>query len=280
MKTNFQKGFVVPLVIAIVVLAIAGGIYYTSTRNKDSSINGNGQELDGLIDRSASTTPLVGGDRDSHGCIGSAGYLWSEQKQQCVRPWEENASPTNITASCTKEARSCPDGSTVSRVAPSCAFRACPTSTTSKTSLKNYTGNGFSVDYSRDWTMSTLDSKPYFTAIVFNDNTNKRSSVLFSNDQSEVSSILKDGPVVGGVDSDKTKKSEFNERGLRVVRWDYLFVGDAGSGTTNKSVWVVLKSCNIDMVYVIDNPILFNSFALIDANGNKSGSSKFSLCSI
>ena len=95
MKTNFQKGYVAPLVIAIIVLAIAGGIYYTSTRNKDSSINGNGQELDGLIDRSASTTPLVGGDRDSHGCIGSAGYSWNEQKQQCLRPWEENANSTS-----------------------------------------------------------------------------------------------------------------------------------------------------------------------------------------
>ncbi len=152
MKTNFQKGFVVPLVIAIVVLAIAGGIYYTSTRNKDSSINGNGQELDGLIDRSASTTPLVGGDRDSHGCIGSAGYLWSEQKQQCVRPWEENASPTNITASCTKEARSCPDGSTVGRVAPSCAFRACPTGTTTS-GWKTYTNShyGFQIQYPKTW---------------------------------------------------------------------------------------------------------------------------------
>ncbi len=32
---------------------------------------------------------VVGGDRDEHGCIGSAGYIWSEIDQQCVRPWEE-----------------------------------------------------------------------------------------------------------------------------------------------------------------------------------------------
>ncbi len=32
---------------------------------------------------------LLGGDRDSHGCIPSAGYTWSEEKQKCVRPWEE-----------------------------------------------------------------------------------------------------------------------------------------------------------------------------------------------
>lgn len=31
---------------------------------------------------------LVGNDRDAHGCIGSAGYAWSEVLQQCARPWE------------------------------------------------------------------------------------------------------------------------------------------------------------------------------------------------
>ena len=33
--------------------------------------------------------PLLGGDRDAHGCIGSAGYSWCEEKQKCLRPWEE-----------------------------------------------------------------------------------------------------------------------------------------------------------------------------------------------
>jgi hypothetical protein len=33
--------------------------------------------------------PLLGGDRDEHGCIGSAGYSWCELKQKCIRPWEE-----------------------------------------------------------------------------------------------------------------------------------------------------------------------------------------------
>lgn len=31
---------------------------------------------------------IVGGDRDAHGCIGSAGYAWCESTQQCERPWE------------------------------------------------------------------------------------------------------------------------------------------------------------------------------------------------
>ncbi len=44
------------------------------------------------------TQPIVGGDRDIHGCIGSAGYSWCEPKQKCLRIWEEpceaTASPT------------------------------------------------------------------------------------------------------------------------------------------------------------------------------------------
>lgn len=38
---------------------------------------------DTLINR-----PLLGGDRDEHGCIPSAGYVWCEKLQKCVRPWE------------------------------------------------------------------------------------------------------------------------------------------------------------------------------------------------
>jgi hypothetical protein len=33
--------------------------------------------------------PVVGGDKDVHGCIGSAGYTWCETKQKCLRTWEE-----------------------------------------------------------------------------------------------------------------------------------------------------------------------------------------------
>lgn len=35
------------------------------------------------------TPPVVGGDRDAHGCIPSAGYTWCEPKQKCLRVWEE-----------------------------------------------------------------------------------------------------------------------------------------------------------------------------------------------
>lgn len=31
---------------------------------------------------------LVGGDRDEHGCLSSAGYTWSDALHDCVRVWE------------------------------------------------------------------------------------------------------------------------------------------------------------------------------------------------
>jgi hypothetical protein len=34
-------------------------------------------------------TPMVGSDRDEHGCIGSAGYTWCPAKSKCLRVWEE-----------------------------------------------------------------------------------------------------------------------------------------------------------------------------------------------
>jgi putative hemolysin len=40
-------------------------------------------------------TPKIGGDKDIHGCIGSAGYSWCEAKQKCLRIWEENCTVQN-----------------------------------------------------------------------------------------------------------------------------------------------------------------------------------------
>lgn len=36
--------------------------------------------------------PVVGNDKDIHGCIGSAGYSWNEAQQSCLRIWEQGLS--------------------------------------------------------------------------------------------------------------------------------------------------------------------------------------------
>jgi putative hemolysin len=39
---------------------------------------------------------IVGNDRDEHGCIGSAGYSWCDEKQKCLRIWEEPCDSNKI----------------------------------------------------------------------------------------------------------------------------------------------------------------------------------------
>ncbi len=48
------------------------------------------QEVRDVPKLDENSTPLLGGDRDSHGCIPSAGYRWCDALQKCIRPWEEN----------------------------------------------------------------------------------------------------------------------------------------------------------------------------------------------
>ncbi len=35
--------------------------------------------------------PMVGEDKDAHGCIASAGYQWCGKEKQCLRSWELSA---------------------------------------------------------------------------------------------------------------------------------------------------------------------------------------------
>jgi len=41
---------------------------------------------------------IIGGDKDSHGCLIGAGYSWCEVKQKCLRVWEEpcESDQTNV----------------------------------------------------------------------------------------------------------------------------------------------------------------------------------------
>jgi hypothetical protein len=42
----------------------------------------------------AEETKVVGADADAHGCKGSAGYTWSELKQNCIRIFEDGVKMT------------------------------------------------------------------------------------------------------------------------------------------------------------------------------------------
>ncbi|MBW2991236.1 hypothetical protein KY348_06050 [Candidatus Woesearchaeota archaeon] len=73
----------------------------------------------------------IGGDKDEHGCIGSAGYTWCEAKQKCLREWEEPCEaatePEEEPKGCPEDAKICPDGSVVVRDSENnCEFPDCP----------------------------------------------------------------------------------------------------------------------------------------------------------
>lgn len=38
--------------------------------------------------------PVIGGDKDEHGCLVAAGYSWCEHKEKCLRIWEEGCEIT------------------------------------------------------------------------------------------------------------------------------------------------------------------------------------------
>ncbi len=43
-----------------------------------------------LADSNQEKKVATGGDRDTHGCIGSAGYTWSMLKNECIRVFEQD----------------------------------------------------------------------------------------------------------------------------------------------------------------------------------------------
>ena len=69
------------LIVLLVSLTLLITPVFAEDRNNDS--NSNDDDFDSNEDI------LVGGDRDSHGCIPSAGYSWCEGLQKCIRSWEE-----------------------------------------------------------------------------------------------------------------------------------------------------------------------------------------------
>ena len=89
---NSKKGFALTLIVVILAILGIGSVLFVTRNNK--------VEAPVVINPiSTTTTPIVGGDKDIHGCIGSAGYSWCAVKSKCLRPWEEKCVATST--SCT-----------------------------------------------------------------------------------------------------------------------------------------------------------------------------------
>lgn len=73
-----RKGFApIALVIIVAAVFLLGGGSYLYLKNKNQA------------------PTLIGGQKDSHGCLIAAGYSWCEPKQKCLRIWEEQCVATS-----------------------------------------------------------------------------------------------------------------------------------------------------------------------------------------
>ena len=72
---NENIGLIFGVIMVLVIIALVV-LVMNSTPTEDVAI----------LDENQQT--LLGGDKDEHGCIISAGYSWCESKQICVKLWE------------------------------------------------------------------------------------------------------------------------------------------------------------------------------------------------
>lgn len=84
------KTILLILLLIILLTLVGGGAFYLGTK-----INSNPAVV---TLTPIPSQPLVGNDRDEHGCIGSAGYSWCQVKQKCLRVWEEPCTSVTPTA--------------------------------------------------------------------------------------------------------------------------------------------------------------------------------------
>jgi len=69
----------------IITLILASAAFLLSCNNKPAETKKKENEP---LTVDTSKAPLVGNDKDEHGCIGSAGYQWSSLKNDCIRIFE------------------------------------------------------------------------------------------------------------------------------------------------------------------------------------------------
>lgn len=81
--------------IIVLIAIIIGTMFWQEFKIVDDrATNINQQNTENNKQPANSNQQSVGSDRDEHGCIGSAGYLWCEAKQKCLREWEESCEKT------------------------------------------------------------------------------------------------------------------------------------------------------------------------------------------
>ena len=83
-----KKQFLLIIVIIILLSALAIAIFGV---RKESELKSNEALLN---QHKVKQEKMIGGDRDSHGCLVGAGYTWCGAKNQCLRIWEKGCEIT------------------------------------------------------------------------------------------------------------------------------------------------------------------------------------------
>lgn len=79
----------IKIVVVLVLFSILGYMIHNFIKKSIAATAG----TDHAIFRTSSPVQrIVGGDKDEHGCLGSAGYTWCEEKEKCIRLFEESCS--------------------------------------------------------------------------------------------------------------------------------------------------------------------------------------------
>lgn len=81
------------LVVLGFLLAFVAGYFISQKYSFKIETNNPTQKI--IIETPVPTDTMVGNDSDEHGCKGSAGYSWCEEKQKCLRVWEEPCEKDN-----------------------------------------------------------------------------------------------------------------------------------------------------------------------------------------
>ncbi len=77
------------LILFGIILAFIGGYFFSQKYNFNIETKTTDEKPTLGVEPTSAQKPLVGADKDEYGCIGSAGYTWCEDKQKCLRVWEE-----------------------------------------------------------------------------------------------------------------------------------------------------------------------------------------------
>lgn len=97
-----MKNFIISGLIVILLVAVGYIVYqqgYNKALDNKIAVDKNSENISKIeskeVNNENNQEQIIGGDKDEHGCLAGAGYSWCEEKQKCLRVWEEEciASP-------------------------------------------------------------------------------------------------------------------------------------------------------------------------------------------